>query len=80
MTMNSAPRTLAEAVDRLEQSLTVDDLSAFAAHPEENLVDCHWGLGMRMRNEFGLWYPGSSLLQDCAAHREAAGSIRTMPR
>ena len=78
MTRNSAPRTLAEAVDRLEQSLTVDDLSAFAAHLEENLVDCHWGLGMR--NEFGLWYPGSSLLQDCAAHREAAGSIRTRPR
>jgi hypothetical protein len=67
--MNTPPRTLAEAIDCLSQSLTPDELSAFAAQSEEELIDRHWGLGMRIRNDFGLWDPGSPLLQDCAAHK-----------
>ena len=65
--MNSPPRTIAEAVDQLQNWLTPDQLSAFAAQSEDDLSDHHFGLGLRIRNEFGLWDPQSPLLRDCQA-------------
>lgn len=69
------PTTLAEAVDQVQTWLTPDQLSAFAAKSEEDLNDYHFGLGMRIRNEFGLWDPSSSLLRDCEASQDRGGSI-----
>ncbi len=33
----------------------------------ESLTYCHFGLGLRIRNEFGLWDASSPLLRDCQA-------------
>jgi hypothetical protein len=59
------PRTIDEAVERLREDLSVEALAAVAAMSEDGLRACHFGLGMYIRNEFGLWQQGSPLLQDC---------------
>ena len=73
--MNVKPTTIAEAVDQLQTWLTPEQLSAFAAQSEENLTDYHFGLGMRIRNDLGLWDPSLPLLQDCQASRDRAGPL-----
>jgi len=69
--MHTPPRTLPEAVDRLLLSLTPDELGAFAAQAQDDLIDHHFGLGARIRNDYGLWDPHSPLLQDCQANGDA---------
>ena len=71
--MKNPPRTLADAVERLSQDLTADELDALAAHREDDLIEYHFGLGARIRDEFGLWEPDSPLLADCAQQTANGG-------
>jgi hypothetical protein len=59
------PRTVQEAVERLRLSLSLAEQEAIAAKREAGLIDLHFGLGARIRNEFGLWQGNPALLLDC---------------
>lgn len=71
------PETVAEAVDRLMIVLDGEHKATIAAMQEDDLVDLHFGLGLAIRNAFGLHEPGSKLLVSCeVAHPDdAAGAI-----
>jgi hypothetical protein len=71
--MNAKPRTISEAVEQLKTWMTPDQLSVFAAQPEEELIDHHFGLGASIRNEFGLRDRDSPLLRDCTASEDIDG-------
>jgi hypothetical protein len=59
------PRTVQEAVERLRQSLSLAEQGAIAEKLESELIDLHFGLGTRIRNEFGLWQGNPALSLDC---------------
>lgn len=64
--LSPLPRTLREAVDRLLLTLSQAEKEGIAGLPEADLIDLHFGLGMRIRNEFGLWEKRNpALLLDC---------------
>jgi len=70
------PRTLQDAVDRLALMLSQAEKEEVAAMTETDLIGLHFGLGMRIRNEFGLWHDNRDLLMDCQRikYRDAADS------
>lgn len=71
---HSWPRTVAEAVARLVQSLGQADKDAIAAMPEDGLIDLHFSpLGATIREDFGLWRGNRALLDDCQRARLAGG-------
>ncbi|WP_281015910.1 DUF6794 domain-containing protein [Methylocaldum szegediense] len=74
------PRTLNEAVDRLAFMLSQAEKEEIAALIEGDLIDLHFGLGMRIRNEFGLWHDNRDLLMDCQRikYGDAADSCLSM--
>ena len=49
------PLTVEQASNRVISKLSQEDLENFKNEKEENLVSYHLGLGMWIRNEFGLW-------------------------
>ncbi len=59
------PRTIAEAVDRLQSTLSQTVKDEIAAMPEGKLLDLHFGLGIWVRNNFGLWENNLPLLKEC---------------
>lgn len=60
------PRSVAEAVDRLLATLSQEEKAEIAGTAEEDLVDLHFGLGSRIREDFRLWHDGNrALLRDC---------------
>jgi hypothetical protein len=59
------PETVDEAVNRLMAILDGEQKVVIAAMREEDLIDLHFGLGMAIRNAFGLHEPGSKLLASC---------------
>jgi len=70
------PETVNEAVDRLMSILDDEHKAAIAAMREEDLIDLHFGLGMAIRNAFGLHEPGSQLLASCGvAHPDDASEM-----
>jgi hypothetical protein len=71
------PETVDEAVNRLMAILDGEQKVVIAAMREEDLIDLHFGLGMAIRNAFGLHEPGSKLLASCGvAHPDdASGAI-----
>ncbi|MGZ8182320.1 MAG: DUF6794 domain-containing protein [Methylobacter sp.] len=56
------PETVDEAVDRLMMILDGEQKIAIAVMQEEDLINLHFGLGMAIRNAFGLHEQGSKLL------------------
>ncbi|MDI6449310.1 DUF6794 domain-containing protein, partial [Anaerobaca lacustris] len=55
----NAPRTLAEAHARLEQMLSAEELAKIDAMPsEDGMAIYHFGLGLNIRNGWGLWKGG----------------------
>jgi hypothetical protein len=68
------PRTLTEAVDQVATWLTPAEVATFAAQAEEDLIDSHFGLGTRIRNDFNLWDKSSPLLADCAARKHSGAA------
>ena len=61
------PTTLAEAVDRLNDILGPDDKRTLRETLEDDLVDCHFGLGLAIRNAFALHRVNPALLASCGA-------------
>jgi len=59
------PETVAEAVDKLLFILSDEQKNEIAALQEDDLIDLHFGLGLAIRNAFGLHDPDSKLLADC---------------
>lgn len=59
------PRTVAEAVSLLVNTLSQAEKSEVAAMPEGELDDLHFGLGMRIRGDLGLWNRNRPLWADC---------------
>lgn len=52
----NAPKTLAEAHERLEQTLSAAVLAEIDAMPsEDDMIKYHFSLGLNMRNGWGLW-------------------------
>ena len=72
------PATVSEAVDCLLAELSDDDLAQIKVMAREDLMDLYRpGLGMWIRNTFGLWAGNTALLASCfrfaREHRIAAG-------
>jgi hypothetical protein len=59
------PRTLEEAVDRLQSELPLKHKVKIARTDEDNLDDLLFALGLHVRNEFGLWTQNRTLLDSC---------------
>ena len=55
------PKTVDEAAERLIAILGDEQKASIAAMREEDLIDLHFGLGMAVRNAFGLHDPDSKL-------------------
>lgn len=70
------PETIDEAVDRLTMILDGEQKIAIAVMQKEDLINLHFGLGMAIRNAFGLHEPGSKLLASCGVvHPDDASGV-----
>lgn len=60
------PHTISDALECLLLILTQAQKDDIAGIPESDLIDLHFGLGIRIRREFGLWEKANpDLLLDC---------------
>ena len=59
------PTTIAEAVNRLLLEIPITTKKQIKGSNEDDLNSFHLGLGMGIRNEFGLWGKDSKLLEEC---------------
>jgi hypothetical protein len=57
------PKTVAEAVDQLLVELPPEEIERLRAMPEAGLGSEHFGLGMWIRNEYGLHEENYALLK-----------------
>ena len=73
--MAQPPRTLEDAVARLISELTPEMRSAMLVMSREQLVELHFGLGMAIRNDYGLHDPDSPLMGD-AVEKLGLGYLR----
>ena len=64
-TNSSWPSNLTEGVDRLMATMHIEDLATVRDTPRENLTLYHFGLGMYIRNQFGLWQGNDDLWRSC---------------
>lgn len=58
------PATIAEACDILDAVLSAEDRDAFLDMTEDDLIGLHFGLGMWIRNNFGLWQGNEALMRE----------------
>lgn len=75
------PRTVAEAVDWLTRELSQAEKDEIAGLPESDLIGMFFGLGMRIRDKFGLWEGNHALLADSqrAKHAGCLGTPEDSP-
>ena len=64
------PKTVDEAVKQLLKDLPIRAKHQVANASEDNFINFHFGLGMAIRNDFGLWQDNEELMNSC---REIAG-------
>ena len=64
-TVPDDPLTVDEAVDRLCADISLNDEILLSSITEESLVDLHFSLGHKIRNEYGLWSGNDALLESC---------------
>jgi hypothetical protein len=72
------PRTVDEAVEViLTKWLSPRGKAEFQAMKREELGDCHFGLGLSIRNEMGLWGGNEELKRDTGEYHpdDASGVI-----
>jgi hypothetical protein len=71
------PDTVEEAVGRLSLILDSGQKAYIASMKEEDLIDLHFGLGLAIRNAYGLHQLGSKLLASCGAslHPDDASGV-----
>jgi hypothetical protein len=65
MNINFVPSTLPECFVALERVLPKEKLLELKSCKKKDLIMYHMGLGMWMRNSWGLWH-GSALAEDLA--------------
>jgi len=58
---SDTPQNLEECFARLKKLLPKDELERFRGFKDENMAYTHFGMGMWIRNNWGLWH-GSSLV------------------
>jgi len=68
------PDTVAEAVDKLLFILSDDQKDEIRVLKEDDLIDLHFGLGLAIRNAFGLHDLDSKLLADCGTKHPDGGA------
>ena len=61
--MKQWPATIDEAVGVVIASLSDREKAAIAAMAESELIGLHFGLGMWIRNNLGLWQGNDELMQ-----------------
>ena len=59
------PQTVSDAVQQLISALTEQNKADIKKTSKEELIDLHLGLGLWIRNNFGLWNHNQSLLNSC---------------
>ena len=59
------PDTISESINILLSSLSIEDKQQIKDSSEDELINFHFGLGMSIRNDFGLWDKNSKLFEDC---------------
>jgi len=75
------PRNLEEAVKILLSNMTDKERELIKNSTEEELINLHFGLGVNIRNKFGLWDENFELLITCGELDPDAAStiiIRTL--
>ena len=63
MNQKQWPTTIDEAVGVVIATLSDEDKPLIAAMPESELIGMHFGLGMWVRNNLGLWQGNDALMQ-----------------
>lgn len=58
------PKTVAEACARLDTILSYEDKERIREMRYDDLIELHFGLGMYIRNNFGLWAGNPELCKD----------------
>ena len=72
------PTTVDEAVDRTLAALTEAEKAEIRKTPAADLDLLHFGLGVRIRNECGLWSGNTPLLAACGSpdmHPDSASAV-----
>jgi hypothetical protein len=70
------PQSIAEAVERLVQECEQSRLDPILGGDETDLIGEHLGLGMHIRNEFGLWGKNDELMAECGCnHPDEASQV-----
>ncbi len=63
------PKTLEEAVERLLNELPEEEINALKGMTLEEVGNLHFGLGMYIRNNMGLYEENSALMLDCCPNK-----------
>lgn len=63
MNQKQWPATIDEAVGVVIATLSDEDKVLIAAMPVSELIGMHFGLGMWIRNNLGLWHGNDTLMQ-----------------
>lgn len=75
-TPNNQPSTVAQAVALLLTQLKPEDKEEVRKMKKDDLIQLHFGLGMYIRNNFGLWQGNQDLLNDCGnVHEDDASGV-----
>ena len=64
-TQKQWPETVSEAVDRLLAHMSEKAREDLKNAVEDDLLSFHFGLGLYVRNNFGLWAGNDKLLESC---------------
>lgn len=67
-TSTAYPKSLKEAVARLHQTLDDEQKRRLAALPEKSVEGLNYGLGAKIRRDFGLWHGNPALMRSCGEH------------
>jgi hypothetical protein len=59
------PSTVSDAASRILADLSPAETLSLASASDEDLLSLHFGMGMQIRNNFGLWSENIQLLDDC---------------
>ena len=59
------PKSVDDAVERLMAEISEEEKKILMNTPEKELFKYHFGFGMYIRNEFGLWQGNKDLLESC---------------
>jgi len=74
------PKSVEEAADRVISIMPEKDKRFVRETKREKLVQFHFGLGLYIRNAFGLWQGNSDLLESCGCRHPDDCSMEIVTR